>query len=580
MGSSSTNTLAGLSAALGAPPAQQLTRGNFLLWKALVFPAFRGANVMALLEGTDTAPAKMIEAEDADHKKIQVENPAYVTWLARDQQVLRFLLNTVSPDILSHLLDVSSTADAWSAINAMFKTASRTKAQHLREKLNDTKKLSLTADAYYTKMKSFASELSALGKPVEDDEMLGYLLHGLDKGEYNALITSVNANAGTILDDFFEQLSSYDMRNGVEENSEFISSANLARRGATRKQRPRGRTPPPRGHTPPPRGRSPEHGSYRGGGYRDRDDDRGHWRRDERQGDRRDDRRDRRRDDGGGDRRRFDNGRDGNRNRFDRTPTPYVDTDCQICTKHGHPASKCWWRYSDDKKNRDDGEKGANLASYGVDTNWYTDTGATDHITGELNKLLVANKYHGQDSVNEAACENPAKNGEENAPESDAEVNSETDNSTEHEEDLEEYSSDHAGPETQRSEADPRASSPRPDSPGAPGAVGRTHAGASTASSTPGGAGRSGTASVPASPSSSTASLPSGASSPSLSPSLSPELSGGSSVAESGGGEHDAENSNSENSNDGEVAPPPPSPPRVNHILSQKLWMIQAGIKL
>jgi hypothetical protein len=204
MGSSSTNTLAGLSAALGAPPAQQLTRGNFLLWKALVFPAFRGANVMALLEGTDTAPAKMIEAEDADHKKIQVENPAYVTWLARDQQVLRFLLNTVSPDILSHLLDVSSTADAWSAINAMFKTASRTKAQHLREKLNDTKKLSLTADAYYTKMKSFASELSALGKPVEDDEMLGYLLHGLDKGEYNALITSVNANPGITLDDFFE----------------------------------------------------------------------------------------------------------------------------------------------------------------------------------------------------------------------------------------------------------------------------------------------------------------------------------------------------------------------------------------
>jgi hypothetical protein len=99
---------------------------------------------------------------------------------------------------------VSSTVEAWSAITAMFKTASRTKAQHLHEKLNDTKKLSLTADAYYTKMKSFASELSALGKPVEDDEMLGYLLHGLDKGEYNALITSINANHGTTLHDFFE----------------------------------------------------------------------------------------------------------------------------------------------------------------------------------------------------------------------------------------------------------------------------------------------------------------------------------------------------------------------------------------
>jgi hypothetical protein len=251
---------------------------------------------MALLDGTDAAPAKTIEVEDAEKKKIMVENPAYVGWLARDQQVLRFLLNTLSPVILSHLLDVSSTAEAWSAINSMFKTASRTKAQHLREKLNDTKKLSMTADTYYTKMKGFASELSALGKPVEDDEMLGYLLHGLDKTEYNALVTSVNANPGTTLDDFYEQLSSYDMRNGVEENGEFVSSANLAHCGREQHHRPRGRTPPPRGHTPP-RGRSPEYAPYRAGGsghYRDREEDRSHWRRDERQGDHRDDRRDRR----------------------------------------------------------------------------------------------------------------------------------------------------------------------------------------------------------------------------------------------------------------------------------------------
>jgi hypothetical protein len=90
MGSSSTNSLSGLTAALGAPPAQHLTRGNFLLWKALVFPAFCGANVMALLEGKDVAPAKMVEIEDADHKKIQVENPSFVMWLASDHQVLRF----------------------------------------------------------------------------------------------------------------------------------------------------------------------------------------------------------------------------------------------------------------------------------------------------------------------------------------------------------------------------------------------------------------------------------------------------------------------------------------------------------
>jgi hypothetical protein len=38
-----------------------------------------------------------------------------------------------------------------------------------------------------------------------------------------------------------------------------------------------------------------------------------------------------------------------------------------------------------------------------VDTNWYTDTGATDHITGELEKLTVRDKYHDTDQVHTAS---------------------------------------------------------------------------------------------------------------------------------------------------------------------------------
>jgi hypothetical protein len=63
----------GIGPALGTPPAQQLNRNTFLLWRALVIPAFRGANVMALLQGTDIAPAKTVEAQDSAKNKVQVE---------------------------------------------------------------------------------------------------------------------------------------------------------------------------------------------------------------------------------------------------------------------------------------------------------------------------------------------------------------------------------------------------------------------------------------------------------------------------------------------------------------------------
>jgi phage tail tube protein FII len=40
--------------------------------------------------------------------------------------------------------------------------------------------------------------------------------------------------------------------------------------------------------------------------------------------------------------------------------------------------------------------------SYGVDTSWYSDTGASDHITSELDKLTMKEKYHGSDQVHVA----------------------------------------------------------------------------------------------------------------------------------------------------------------------------------
>jgi hypothetical protein len=71
-----------------------------------------------------------------------------------------------------------------------------------------------------------------------------------------------------------------------------------------------------------------------------------------------------------------------------------VDVTCQICTIHGHPTSVCWWRFkNDDSDDEDDagrGKKGAHVASYGVDGNWYSDTGATDHI----NYKPVEQAYH------------------------------------------------------------------------------------------------------------------------------------------------------------------------------------------
>jgi hypothetical protein len=43
------------------------------------------------------------------------------------------------------------------------------------------------------------------------------------------------------------------------------------------------------------------------------------------------------------------------------------------------------------------------MTSYGVDTNWYVNSDATDHVTSELEKLTVQDKYGGHHQVHSAS---------------------------------------------------------------------------------------------------------------------------------------------------------------------------------
>jgi histone deacetylase 1/2 len=70
---------------------------------------------------------------------------------------------------------------------------------------------------------------------------------------------------------------------------------------------------------------------------------------------------------------------------------------CQICFKVGHSAIRCYNCYNH-AYNED--EHSANHASTSYkDGAWYMDTGATDHITSDLDRLAVREAYNGNDRV-------------------------------------------------------------------------------------------------------------------------------------------------------------------------------------
>jgi hypothetical protein len=80
---------------------------------------------MELLDSSDKVPTKTMEVEDENNKKITVPNPAYGAWIKRDQQVVSYLLKSLSPEIQADVLGLERAEEIWQTIAAIFSAQSQ-----------------------------------------------------------------------------------------------------------------------------------------------------------------------------------------------------------------------------------------------------------------------------------------------------------------------------------------------------------------------------------------------------------------------------------------------------------------------
>ena len=225
--------------------SEKLTRDNYLVWRAQVLPAIRGSRLMGILTGTVAQPSEVIRVEKPDKTVEETENPAYVAWIAQDQQLVAYLLSSMTKEILVQVSSCDHAAQLWTAITEMFSSQSRSRILQLRSQLSREKKGDLSASAYYSKMKGIADEMAAVGKKIDDDDLISYILNGLDS-DYNPFVSSVSVKDSLSSGDLYAQLFSYEARLQQQRSDEgrFYSSANNATRGRGRGNfRGRGRGP-------------------------------------------------------------------------------------------------------------------------------------------------------------------------------------------------------------------------------------------------------------------------------------------------------------------------------------------------
>ena len=105
---------------------------------------------------------------------------------------------------------LETTAQVWAAIQEMYSSQSHARIANLWLSLATTQKGNMTTAAYFSKTKALGDEIASVGKPLDDEELVSYILSNLDI-DYNPLVSSVvNRSDPISLSDLYAQVMSYD----------------------------------------------------------------------------------------------------------------------------------------------------------------------------------------------------------------------------------------------------------------------------------------------------------------------------------------------------------------------------------
>lgn len=87
---------------------------------------------------------------------------------------------------------METATEVWEAIEVMYASQSRARVINTCMALATTSKGASTATEYFMKMNGLADEMASTRKKLEDEELVSYILVGLDI-EFNPLMSAIVA---------------------------------------------------------------------------------------------------------------------------------------------------------------------------------------------------------------------------------------------------------------------------------------------------------------------------------------------------------------------------------------------------
>jgi hypothetical protein len=189
--------------------SEKLTQENYLLWQFLMVPFLEGQNLFGYVDGTLSQPPKLIPDNTSG---LLVTNPAYLPWYHQDRMIFSAIISTLSMETLPHVISLSSSREVWITLETLFAAQSQSRILQLKQQLSKLKKGAQSVSAYFRKAQGFVNLLAAIGKLIDNSELISHILAGLGV-DYDPLVTSVTTRQDSIpITNLYGYMLSYEQR--------------------------------------------------------------------------------------------------------------------------------------------------------------------------------------------------------------------------------------------------------------------------------------------------------------------------------------------------------------------------------
>jgi len=193
--SSFTLSMASNSAVQFVPPnigqlmTFKLEGPNYITWSNQVTPILKTNDLMGFVDGSEPCPPKYVL--DDQGKATTTLSSTFLLWTKKDQFVLSWLNATLTEKVMSTTFGVTSAQQLWDSLSSCFASHSKTRISHLQRQLQSLHQGSKGCSEYIEAAKQFSAQLAAVGQPVAEDALIGYVVGGLHPS-FNPVVTSLS----------------------------------------------------------------------------------------------------------------------------------------------------------------------------------------------------------------------------------------------------------------------------------------------------------------------------------------------------------------------------------------------------